>query len=282
MDMTKLTTSSYVKIALVLVLGLLVVGAIGFGSMGGWAFRFGGGEMTSMGSARVDAADVENLSIAWAAGSVDVTVTDGDSVEIEESALRGLTKAQQMRWSVTGGTLKIDYGSWFSCFSLDRKDLQVRIPRSCAERLGLVDVDGASGHYAVDGLTCDSLRLSLASGEMDVTNVKAADLSLDVASGQADIAGDFPGKVRLKTASGQTRIASEGSCPQQLDADVASGFVGIELPADAGFAARVDKASGSFTCGFPLMQEGDRIVCGDGSAAFGIHIASGEFRIDQS
>ncbi len=281
--MARLTGSSYAKIALVLVLGLLAIGFVGFASMGGCSMPFAGGGGESMGSANVDAREVENLSIAWGSGSVDVSVTDGgDEIVIEERAPRGLTKAQQMRWSVQGGTLKIEYGSWFSCFSLGRKDLEVRIPRAYAEGLGFVDVDGASGRYAVSGLACDALRLDLASGEMDVADVRAAELSLDVASGRASVEGDFAERVRIKTASGQARVASGQACPRQLDADVASGSTVVVLPADAGFTAQVDKASGSFSSSFPLVQDGSRSVAGDGAASFGIRLASGEFRIEQA
>lgn len=281
--MTKLTSASYVKIALVVVLGLLLVGAVGFGSLGGCSMRFGGyGIGENMGSASIEAGSVENLSIAWASGTVDVDVVDGgDTIEVVERASRGLTKAQEMRWSVSGGTLSIDYGSWFSCFSLNRKDLEVRIPRSCAERLGSVRIDGSSGRYDVKGLSCEAMDLKLASGEMSVSGAKAQSLSLDVASGRADVSGDFSERVGVHTASGQTRVSS-GTCPLELDADVASGFASVALPAGSQFAARVNKASGSFTCAFPATQEDGRYVVGSGGASFNIHLASGDFRIDQS
>ena len=95
-----------------------------------------------MGSANVDAASVKNLSVKWASGAVNIDVVDeGDAIELVETAPRGMTKAQQMRWSVNGDTLSIDYGTWFSCFALGRKDLQVRIPKSYAQNLGAVEID---------------------------------------------------------------------------------------------------------------------------------------------
>ena len=125
--MTKLTTASYVKITLIIVLGLLILGSIGFGGCSAMRFGMLGG--TEMGSANVDAASVKNLSVKWASGAVSIDVVDeGDAIELVETAPRGMTKAQQMRWSVNGDTLSIDYGTWFSCFALGRKDLQVRIP----------------------------------------------------------------------------------------------------------------------------------------------------------
>ena len=203
--MTKLTTASYVKITLIIALGLLILGSIGFGGCSAMRFKMMGG--TEMGSANVDAASVKNLSVKWASGAVNIDVVDeGDAIELVETAPRGMTKAQQMRWSVNGDTLSIDYGTWFSCFALGRKDLQVRIPKSYAQNLGAVEIDGASGDYDVNGLGCETLKLKLASGDVDGQHLQADELRVDVASGQLDVEGRFADRVDVRTASGQTRI----------------------------------------------------------------------------
>ena len=284
--MAMLTRNSYVKITLVVVLGLLVLGLLGFGTMGGCSMRFGswGGE-TQLGNASVDAASVENLDVAWAAGSVNVRVVDDDeadgAVQLIETAPRGLTKAQQMRWGMDGATLKVDYGSGFSCFSLSRKDLEVRLPKSCAERLGWVGIDGASGRYDVEGLSAETLELNLASGEMNVNDVRAKRLNVDVASGQLNVAGSFEQAVSLQTASGKTSVVCEDACPRSIDADVASGFMSVTVPENSGFTARVDKLSGSFASAFALTQTGDTYVCGNGEASLDVDLASGEFRLEK-
>ena len=192
--MTKLTTASYVKITLIIALGLLILGSIGFGGCSAMRFGMRGG--TEMGSANVDAASVKNLSVKWASGAVNIDVVDeGDAIELVETAPRGMTKAQQMRWSVNGDTLSIDYGTWFSCFALGRKDLQVRIPKSYAQNLGAVEIDGASGDYDVNGLGCETLKLKLASGDVDGQHLQADELRVDVASGQLDVEGRFADRV---------------------------------------------------------------------------------------
>lgn len=278
--MAKLTGASYAKIALIIAFGALAIAALGFGGCAAGCRSLGG--ETNMGSASVDASSVKNLSISWAAGEVNVFVVDGgDAIELSETGPRGLTKAQQMRWGVSGDTLSIDYGSWFSCFMLGRKDLEVRIPRSYADDLGLVRMDAASGTYRLDGFGCAELKVDLASGQLDATDVTAKELSLDVASGQASVAGSFADRVTLRTASGQTRVACAGACPRELAADVASGSVAVVLPEGSGFAAHVDKASGSFLCAFPTTQDGGRFVCGDGAGKIDVKLASGEFKIEQ-
>lgn len=280
--MTKLTGASYAKIALIIVFGALILGSIGFGGCSTvWNHGIVGG--SNMGSASVDAASVNNLNIGWAAGTVDVNVVgEGDTIELIETSTGAMTKAQEMRWAVNGDTLTIDYGQWFSCLSLGRKSLEVRIPQNYAQKLGTVDIDGASGRYNISGLGCESLKLKLASGEVDARNLTANDLRIDVASGQLDVEGRFADGVNVRTASGQTRVVCEDVCPSTVDVDIASGFVSVAVPESSGFTAKVDKASGSFNSAFPLTQNGDVYTAGNGNANVNVRLASGEFRIDSS
>lgn len=282
--MTKLTRASYVKIVLIIVFGALILGAIGFGGCSSWHLGSGIWGKTSMGSASVDAADVKNLSIKWGAGEVKVDVTgEGDAIELIETSTGGATKAQQMRWSVSGDTLNVDYGQWFSCSALmGRKSLEVRIPKSYARQLGTVDIDGASGDYDVSGLGCESLKLQLASGDLTGLDLQADELRIDVASGHLDVEGRFSDRVNVRTASGETRVVCEEVCPASVDVDIASGEVGVAVPRDSGFTARIDKASGDFNSTFSLSQDGNVYTSGDGGASVNARIASGEFRIDSS
>lgn len=279
--MAKLTRASYVKIVLIILLGALVLGAIGFGGCSSWRYGIIGG--SEMGSANVEAASVKNLTVKWASGAVDVHVVDGgDSIELIETAPRGLTKTQEMRWTLNGDTLTVDSGSWFSCFMLGRKDLEVRIPESYAQKLGSVRIDGASGDYGVSDLGCEELDLKLASGDVDAHGLTANKVRIDVASGNLDVRGRFADSVNVRTASGETWIVCEEVCPRTVDADLASGVVSVAVPQDSGFTAKVTKASGQFSSAFPLAQSGNEYVAGDGSARFDIRLASGAFRIDSS
>lgn len=282
--MTKLTGASYVKITLILVLGLLILGSIAFGGVRGCSnnYLLWGNEMET-GSASVKAADVRSLAIEWGSGSVKVVpVDEGDTIEVVETSPTGLNRGQQMRWSLSGGMLRIEYGSWFSCFGMGRKDLEVRIPQSCADQMETVDINGASGSYDVQGLTCERLDLDLASGQMDVRDMAAKTLQIDVASGDMSVAGRFSERVGVKTASGQARVTCDDVCPSTINADVASGFTSIAIPENEGFTARVDKASGTFSSAFQTMQQGSGYVYGDGSATVSVRLASGEVRLDKT
>lgn len=284
--MTRLTTASYTKIIFIVLIGVLLLGSLGFCSVRGCVsdgIPFG--SETNMGSANVDASSIKNMTIKWAAGEVDVTVvdsTENNAIQLVESATGGFGRAQQMRWSVSGDTLNIDYGNWFSCLMSGSKRLEVRIPRAYADALSTVRIDGASGDYRVQDIGCKDLDLQLASGQLDVTNVGASSLSLDVASGNARIAGQFADSIDIRAASGEISVACEQVCPNKVDADVASGRITVALPENDGFTVKVDKASGSFSSAFPVSQEGNASVYGNGNASINVHLASGEFVIDKS
>ncbi|WP_302395692.1 DUF4097 family beta strand repeat-containing protein [Eggerthella sinensis] len=232
-----------------------------------------------MADVRVQAAGITELEIKWASGAVDVVVVDDgtcDAIELTETASRPLFEGQQMRWRVVGGTLEIDYGSWLECMMVWRKDLEVRIPRAYASAFERVTIDGASGSYRVRGVGCGTLRLKLASGKIDVQQVAAHALSVDVASGQVSASGRFEDSVAVHAASGKAWIACDGLCPRTIDTTIASGGVHVALPATAGFTARITKASGRFSSGFPLEQSGGAYRHGDGTA----RMASGSFALD--
>ncbi len=277
--MVKLTGSSYVKIALVLALGAVL---IAFSTCSGPWFSMG--RPTNIGNASVNASDVENLAVKWAAGSVTIEVVDNasDTIELVETSQGGFSRAQQMRWSVSGGTLDINYGSWFSCASLSKKDLEVRIPKKYADSLGKVRLDGASGDYRVQGIGCESLDLKLASGRADAQEVSAKALSVDLASGQLSATGRFAESVDVQTASGTASVTCKEVAPRAIDADLASGRVTVAIPENDGFTAKVDKSSGSFSSAFPTTQQGNGYVYGNGGASINVRIASGEFVLDKT
>lgn len=280
--MAKLTKASYTKITLIALVALLLCGFALFGSSCiGWGISLGG--ETSMGSANVPAKDVRSIEIDWAAGSVDVHPYDGEDIELVETADRGLTKGQAMRWSVKNGTLKVDYGGWVSCLSFSSKHLTVSVPRNLAASLENLDIDGASGDYRVADLECGTFDFDLASGKLDAQGLSLGELKVDVASGKAFVDAQVVDKVRLHTASGRADVVLRQEAPHTIDADLASGNITVALPEDSGFTARVEKASGSFSTEFETTMRGDGIyVCKDGGTDIKVGMASGNFALNKS
>lgn len=283
--MTRLTGKSYAKIALALAIGVALVCAALFGSHGVLSVRpsYNWGSAAQTGDASIDASAVRNLSIDWAAGQVDVIVVDdaqtNGKIELAETLTAGASRAQEMRWLLDGDTLRVDYGSGWSCASVGHKDLQVRIPRSAAESLGIVEVDGASGQYNLKGFSCKRLEVDLASGQVEGESLVARNLSVEVASGQARIAGSFADRVEVEVASGGVEVACEGSCPLAVDGSLASGHAYITVPEGSGFAAHVERVSGTFRSDFDMVQQGDSYISGDGAMSVNVDLVSGDFAI---
>lgn len=285
--MARLTRESTTKIAMIVAFGALAIGLLGLVSWGGCsAFGARSGMTTELGSASIEAKDVKSLDIEWGSGETRVVVVDDEGsgkIELVETIVGNAARGQQMRWGISGGTLCVEYGSGFSCSALfGQRNLEVRIPKSAADRFEVVRLSGASGSFTAEGMRCRTLDVELASGEMDVRDMRAEELAVDVASGGMSVAGEFDRSVRLETASGRARVSCERACPQDLVAEVASGSVIVAVPEGSGFTARVDKASGSFRNDFSSSQGAGGDVAGDGSASFDISIASGDFAIEKS
>lgn len=275
--MARLTGASYAKItgAVLLAVALFAVAGIGV-SCSPWQLRLGSD--TVIGSAAVAASDVKNIKVEWAAGSVQMHVveTDSDEIELIETG-SGLTKGREMRWKVSGDTLSIDYGGWFSCFFWGSKSLEIRVPEKYAASLGIVSIDGASGYYNVTGIGCDKLDIDLASGELEANEFTVRELDIDVASGKSYANGTVTETLKTHAASGRIEVVSS-ACPRTIDADMASGTIAVSIPENDGFTAYVDKASGSFESQFETAQRGGgTYVYGNGGASFDIDMASGKF-----
>ncbi|WP_139653750.1 DUF4097 family beta strand repeat-containing protein [Raoultibacter phocaeensis] len=280
--MARLTGASYAKITVAILLAVALFAIAGFGaSCSTWQLRLGSDTM--IGSATVAAGDVKNIEVDWAAGSVQmhVVASSTDEIELIETG-EGLTKGREMRWKVSGDTLHIDYGGWFSCFFWGSKSLEIRVPEKYAASLGVVDIDGASGYYNVDGIGCDKLDVDLASGELEANGFTARELAIDVASGKSFANGTVTETLKAHAASGRIEVISS-ACPRTIDADMASGTIAVSIPENDGFTAYVDKASGSFESQFETSQQGGgTYVHKNGGATFDIDMASGRFILSKT
>ena len=282
--MARLTRETTTKITLI-VLGIGLLGLVSWNGCSMFGTR--SATVTEQGNASIDAQEVHGLDIAWGSGDARIVVVDdaekNGHIELVETLIGVAPRGQQMRWGVSGGTLYVERTAGFSCNAFQgRRDLEVRIPKSAAEHFDAVRFSGTSGSFTAEGITCRTLDVEMASGEMNVLDVRAEELAVDVASGRMSVEGIFSQGVYLQTASGQTRIVCEGTCPQDLVAEVASGSVIVAVPEGSGFTTHIDKASGSFQNVFSSSQDAGDGVVGDGSASFDISIASGDVRIEES
>lgn len=275
--MARLTKESYTKIVLIILLGALLIGVAGFGTCSPFHVNFGSSNLSQLGEARIDQNEIQNIDIDWAAGSVDISVYDGKEVLVTESSTGNISKSQQMRWQVSGDTLKIDYGASFSCGFPGTKHLEIKVPKSLAQNMGTLDIDGASGDYHIKSIECESFKMTIASGKVDATDMVIGDLKVDVASGYALIEGEVSGELKTDVASGNINVVCEKIMPSSIDSDMASGTVVVSLPENEGFTAKIGKLSGHFESEFATAQNGESYVYKNGKTSIKADMASGQF-----
>ena len=289
----RLRTNTYVKIALILLLCLLVCSFFGgcmrtslpFGSplfmpggvvscMGQQALedvadgvRSSSYETTTEGSHfEVNADEVNAVELNWLAGEVSVTVApDGDTggkILVDEVVEGG--SAPVMVCGTNDGVLAIDYMegrqglAGCSANHFGHKNLTVQLPASLADRLGVFELEAASGRYDLTGLACEVLELGVASGEVNAAGLTAERAELSVASGRLHVQGAITEKIGLDQASGDVSFSLPDTAPAEVMGSMASGSLVLELPADTRLSVDMDKTSGSFNneLASPVTGEG--------------------------
>ena len=275
----RLTTTTWVKVALIILLGVGVRGALtggcaSLGRSGGvvggaGACSRGSGEALAPGGGTFTAADIDSLDVDWAAGSVTIeVVNDGDDVTLAETYV-GAGRQPQTAAYLDGRTLVVDYGVTggflFGC-AAGHKELVIQVPASLAERLDRVSLSVASGDYALSGIRCDRLLLEQASGRTTASDVTAREMDVELASGAMDLGVSVADRAGFDIASGNVEARLGGGVPHDVTASLASGDLRLLVPDGTGFTAQVDKVSGSFESAFPCTTDGNLYICGDGDS----------------
>lgn len=222
--------------------------------------------------------EIRNLDIDWASGEVHIIASESaEQISFEES-YDGNEDAR-LRWVVDGETLKIRFrarNSLISFGSLNKK-LTVTIPASLAQHLDKVKIGTVSAEVNVSGLQAEILDVDTASGRLELDGTYG-ELSVDTASGSVTFAGSCR-KINIDTASGRIRL-TPGDLWEDIDIDTASGNIELWLPeSEKGFSVDYDKASGKFSCDFPVLLSGKIYKIGEGAGRINVDSASGDLKI---
>lgn len=244
-------------------------------SFGGWNFHYSDSAKYEVGNGSVPASNLHSVEINWVDGSVNVTVTDGDSVVFRESS--GLEESEQLRYRVAGDRLIIQYckPQWsFGFFDSPKKDLTVEIPRSLAEQLLELQIDTVSAPVTAQDLTAQSCEVDGVSGNITFTNCSFSELDVDTVSGSLQLSGEAH-RVNFDGVSGGMTLDLLVA-PQKISTDTISGSICLNLPQDAAFSVELDSVSGKLDNEFPSTQRGDLYYCGQGGGAYQFDTVSGD------
>ncbi len=278
--MTRLTKNSYIKIALVCLLCLLICGSLSGAftifsnhlDKSFWSAQnrsWLSDKDVSAGSFTLDAQTVENLSINWLAGKVTVEVVDDETttglIQVTEKA----HNAPALRWRNVAKTLEIDFGDINGLVGCSprglttSKELTVLIPQSQAHRLENFTLNAASGEYLLSDIGCQTFVVNQASGNINVHDFQTERTSLSIASGSFSYGGTVTEALAADQASGASNIRLASSNPASVDLDMGSGKMDLTIP-EPNFKVRLNKMSGDFASDYDLLSDGNTFFCKQG------------------
>lgn len=248
------------SIVIILLLGILVAG-LGIGTfIGRFRYSTSGGQAVSSGE--VDAAQVKDLNIQWVSGSVTIQPGDTDTIQFSEDA--DVPEDEKLVWKLNGDTLVIQFcrATIFSGFEANySKNLVVTVPEDWV--CGTLELELVSVEAEVTNLTANRIEVENVSGECQFEECSTDSFSAETVSGGVDFTGTLR-KLSFDTVSADC-TAILYSAPMELELDGVSGNLDITLPADCGFTAEIDSASGTIRSDFSAAVSGDRYSYGDGS-----------------
>lgn len=221
-------------------------------------------------------AEIRNLEIEWASGTVTVKTGDVNTISFSETIIGNNT--EEMVYKVEDNTLKIKHSKseiQFGLFSFGSKDLTVTVPQNwiCSD----LSIEAASAKVNVDDLTAEKVDLEIASGSSSFGNCHINYLEVDTASGDVNYTG-YLNKLECNGASADVTATLENT-PLVITMECASGDLDLTLPPDSGFTASIESFSGDLESEFEISKNGNYYVCGDGSCKIELNCASGDIRI---
>lgn len=217
-------TNAIIRIVLYSILALVLTGillvALG---INGFTFQTQSGS-TVQGEAVIDTANIKDLDIDWAGGSITIQAADTDSITISESG--NFDEKYAMVYQVKGKTLSIDYSktSTISIGSSPSKDLTITVPSDWV--CGAIDIDGADMDIQIKGFEVNEIDLDGADLELSFEGI-LSNLDCDGAACALDI--------------------TCWNAPDEINIDGADCEIELTLPESCGFRAEMEGLGCTFS-----------------------------------
>ena len=219
-------TNAIVRIVIYSVVILLMIGLLAAVlGLGVFTFRIETGTSAYVtGGDSVSAAEVKEIEIDWASGSVTILAADTDQITFTESG--NFDDDNAMAYDLKNGTLHLQYNKpsiYIGFTSIPSKDLVITVPRDwvCQE----LELDGAALDIEINDLTIGTLDMDGASNSVSINGAVEV-LECDGASCEI------------------TLICTDR--PRKIDLDGASCSLELTLPKDCGFLVQMDGLSCDF------------------------------------
>lgn len=196
----------------------------------------------------VDAADIREINIDWAAGSIKI-ISDEYTDKITVMEPKMTQDKYQMHCNTRDGKLSIEF--WEERIGIHTtdisKELLIIVPADwqCSE----LTIDSASATVDVQNLSLLEAEINAASGVCGFRNCTVGTLDIQTASGDVFFSGKL-NYLDFEAMSANCHLILPNHVPVEIDMESMSGDLVLELPEDAGFALQMDALSGDFNTDF--------------------------------
>jgi lia operon protein LiaG len=217
--------------------------------------------------------DVDSIQLLLESGETEIIPTDENEVKVEIDGNGKLTLKEK------GDTIEVEVKhKWYQWVAFNRKsDITVYVPkdydRDMSIELGSGEVVFTGGSTS-NPMKLDTLTVKMGSGDMELAHFKtnafdhkgsSGDLNIDnlttkngkvdLSSGDVEIS-NYEGPLSGDVSSGDITVMMK-SLTGDIDFDVSSGEVNLDLPDDASFTLDGRASSGEVSSNFPLKDKKD-------------------------
>lgn len=216
---------------------------------------------------------------------LDIKGVDSTIISKDQDYVKAELKGKgNVNLSKKGDTIEIEYHRpLFSFFNFgSRTQLVVTIPKDFDRELK-VDVGSGDIDFQLSKDTVlTSLELDVHSGDIDINSLNTKIASLDVSSGDIDLK-HFTGELAIDVSSGDVYVQID-ELVGDIEAEVNSGQIVLDLPDDSDFTLNGEISSGAIHNHFPLKNEKNeknrlRGTHGSGKYSIDLEISSGTIEI---
>lgn len=229
-------------------------------------------------SVTVNASEIRNLEIEWAAGSITITPAGGtDQIVINESKVTD--QKYQMVCRESGDKLIIQFceENTISGFGINfntdiSKDLEILVPTDwvCED----LEIDAAAANVMVSDMMIYKVDFDGASGVCTFENCAVEEIDLDAASGDVHFSGTL-NSLAFDGMSASCYLELR-NVPQRIDLNTMSGDLDVTLPEYCGFTVSMDAMSSDFSSEFETTSSNGNHIHGDGSCHINVDAMSGD------
>ena len=234
----------------------------------------------------------KHIDLGLESSDTEVLPADKNEVRVEIQG-KGTMTLDQKRDTIH---VKVKH-KWYEWIGFNQKsNVTVYIPKDYDQS---IEINVGSGNFVMEGESdskkwkLDELSVDMGSGDMEISNIETnvfehdgssgdlvvnglstKDGKVDISSGDVELS-NYEGPLTGDLSSGELSVSMD-SLKGDLNFDVSSGGVNLDLPEDASFKLNGKASSGDISCNLPLKNQ--KIEDGDISGVAG----SGQYTIDVS